>query len=153
MIAAICLWTCRVFFTDFQKNSFPGWDVSVVSAHYFVRNALNALKLCKKCTECAGYLTKKKRPYTVCTLQPPVRQQLLIPLRHLSLSARIFPVNLRCTLILAVNICKICDFSGAFFNRILLVAVKNAFYRIQLVALNFFPPHSAGRGEKFSFTA
>ena len=31
----------------------PGREVSAVSAHYFVGNALNALKLCKKCAEFA----------------------------------------------------------------------------------------------------
>ena len=58
-------------------------------------------------------------------------QQLPIPLRHLSLTLMIFPLNLRGVEISGVNICKICNFSGE----------------------KFFSPHSAGSGEKFSFTA
>ena len=55
---------------------------------------------------------------------------------------------------LAVNNFKICNFSSEkIFLGNLLVAVKN-FHRILLAALKkFFSPISAGRSEKFSFTA
>ena len=36
-----------------EIQSIPGRDVSAFSAHYFVRSALNVLKLCKKWVECA----------------------------------------------------------------------------------------------------
>ena len=42
-----------VFFVHFFIRECPGRYVSAVSAHYFVRSALNVLKLCKKCVECA----------------------------------------------------------------------------------------------------
>ena len=38
-----------------NPRQYPGRDVSAVSAHYFVRNALKA---CKKCAECAQILKR-----------------------------------------------------------------------------------------------
>ena len=53
----------------------------------------------------------------------------------------------------AVNICKICDFSGEnFFHRILLVAVKKNFHRTLLVVVKIvFSPLSGEKKQKIIF--
>ena len=42
-----------------------------------------------------GFFTKKNLPCRIWSLSPPEKQRLLIPLCHLSLSSKMFPVNLR----------------------------------------------------------
>ena len=73
--------------------------------HILALNAVRAVNFCEICvgfssekfsfTAFTGFLTKKKLPYRGSNHSPTSYHQLLIPLRHLSLTSEIFPVKLR----------------------------------------------------------